>query len=181
MSPASETPSCLRGALRGGAALVRVIGRATFKQAPALKQFAACALERKCPCNILDLKDCSGMDSTFMGVIAGVAMRARRQQAGQVAVLNLSPKTSSLLETLGVSKLAPSYLAGQEPEALRQAHGEFDETTLLDTDTKLTPSGVETVLEAHQDLVRADPCNKQRFEDVIEFLQKEVRPEGRAD
>ena len=58
-------------------AIIRVEGRGSFKVGTALKQFGQSAAEQGCVAAVLDMTSCVGMDSTFMGVLAGMATRLK--------------------------------------------------------------------------------------------------------
>ena len=55
-----------------GDAFVRVSGKGSFKNSPNLKSFCLSAAEDGAERIIIDMGDCGGMDSTFMGVISGL-------------------------------------------------------------------------------------------------------------
>ncbi len=168
-------PDELLVAVVGGAALVRVHGRGSFKTGPALKQFGVMAIEQGCRRIILDMDGCIGMDSTFMGVLAGLALRLRRDAEGVVVMMNLSDKTSYLLETLGLDRLLELYPAGHLDDALKQhlsVLGDLSQLAVDESDKRLT---LETMLEAHQDLVKAVPENLPKFKNVIEYVSQDLQ------
>lgn len=65
-------------AVRKHYAMVKVNGRVSFRAGPSLKRFGVSAIERGCTQIVFDMEGCLGMDSTFMGVLAGLAFRVRR-------------------------------------------------------------------------------------------------------
>lgn len=165
----------VRVAVAGDTAFVRIGGRGSFKTAPALKQFAARAVgSGKARQMVFDMLDCVGMDSTFMGVIAGIAMRLRRECSGRVVAINLSAKTAGLLDTLGLTQLVATHLAGPPSEPWTRVLPASGGLAALDTGTEDRRASLDTMLRAHQDLVQAAPSNLARFEDVIEYLRKDV-------
>jgi anti-anti-sigma regulatory factor len=54
---------------------------------------------------MVDLKECSGSDSTFMGALAGIALRARELGSGSLHVLNAPPEQEKQLRNLGLDRL----------------------------------------------------------------------------
>ena len=162
-------------AIHRGTALIRVSGRGSFKTGSSLKEFAVSASLQGTRCFVFDMEDCVSMDSTFMGVIAGLALRMKRDAAGEVVMMNLSAKTMSLLETLGLDRLIRTFASGEVPDELRGLLA--DVTTLSgfspeQGDGKLT---LETMLAAHEDLVEADPANLPKFQNVIDYLSQDLR------
>ena len=92
-------------AIQEETAFVHVQGRGSFKISSALKQFGNAMLENGCRHIILDMIDCVGMDSTFMGVLAGLAFRLKQLGGGEIIMVNLSLRTRGLLATLGLDQI----------------------------------------------------------------------------
>ena len=162
-------------------AFVRVLKRGSFKTSPALKKFGTSAIEKGCKELVVDMEDCLSMDSTFMGVIAGLAFRLQRESGGETALINLSPKTSALLETLGLSRLVKMYLTGALTDDLneRLAHlAGFSQLDTSRTDRKVT---AETMLAAHEDLVKVSPENLPKFQDVLAYLKADLKAANESD
>ncbi len=158
----------LQAAIAGDTVFVRVLGRGSFKIAAPLKQYLAdiCA---KQPVKLiaLDLKECIGMDSTFMGVLAGLSGRLKKN-GQRLELINLSDKNANLLSTLGVARILDVY---------RNDHGyDIPEQTAqsLPTDQASKKEMAETALQAHENLVEISEENKPRFKRVIELLRKDV-------
>lgn len=178
--PESREPEArLWVAIHEGLGFVRVVGRGSYQVSAALKDFGVSAVEQGAEGLVLDLRECSSMDSTFMGVIAGLAMRLRRLQgeAGRVVMLHLSAKTMGLLSTLGLDQLVDAYETDEGPEALRALLGAglAEQGQRVSDEAPGRTLQLETMLAAHEDLVRAAPENLPRFKDVIEFLRGDVR------
>jgi len=156
----------------GALAVVKVSGRGSFKVGAALREFGAAALGSGARRIVLDLEDCVGMDSTFMGIVAGLALKANLLPKGRVVFVHLNDRTRHLLNTLGLARFVDMHMAGETPASLLPAltapHPEQSEAATGST------SLAETMLRAHEDLVRIDPENLSRFRDVLVFLQKDV-------
>lgn len=168
---AMETSDSIKVALHGGHALVCVDGRGTFKVSSSLKRFAATAIDQGVTEFVVDMNRCEHLDSTFMGVLAGVALRLRKGGRGHVRLINLSAKISGLLETVGLDELLKSCDAAQIEVQLFDTRpaGEckdLEEAALNDRQT------LETMLRAHEDLVSASPDNATQFTDVINYLRQ---------
>ncbi len=175
MSNAANQDDQLLVAIQKQSAMVRVRGRGSFKNAPALKRFGASAIEKGCAQLVLDMDECHSLDSTFMGVLAGLALRLHHECGGRLIAINLTPKTLSLLDTLGLTRLIEAYAVGADPAAVSAMLSEALEVTgLADVavDRKVT---LETMLEAHQTLVDAVPDNLTRFKDVLTYLTQDLK------
>src|SRR5712671_606733 len=85
---------------------VRVVGRGTFQNGQPLRRYALEMMERGVQQFIVDLGGCDGMDSTFLGVLAGMGLRlSQNGRTGQVRVANIGQRNLELLETLGLDRL----------------------------------------------------------------------------
>ena len=82
-----QHPDDLQAAIAGDKVFIRVTGRGSFKVSATLKQFIA-EITSKQPVSavVLDLSECIGMDSTFMGVLAGLSMRLQKVAEGRVVL-----------------------------------------------------------------------------------------------
>ena len=120
---------------------------------------------------VVDLDACELMDSTFMGTLAGVALRLREIGQGALRTVNVNARNSSLLENLGLDHLfaVETGRAADAPATLRQAEPAAEE------DTK------ETVLEAHEALIQADAHNAVKFKDVVDYLRQELAQENGSE
>lgn len=160
------------------AAMVRVNGRGSFKSGPALKQFGRSCIEKGCRRIVVDLKDCVGMDSTFMGVLAGLAAALKKKEGGILAAINLTPKNLSLLETLGLTSMIKTCPPGAESDQLATGTGA--------TPVQLDSSGIDkrtttaTMLDAHETLVGVSPANLPKFKNVLEYLREDLQKQDQA-
>jgi anti-sigma B factor antagonist len=158
----------LQAAISGEILFVRIQGRGSFKIAAPMKQFIAEITHKKSITLVaIDLKNCIGMDSTFMGVLAGLSGRLKSENVS-LELINLSEKNQKLLTTLGVDKVLSFYKNDNGLEASEQ------KTESLPTDTASKKEMAETALTAHQNLVKISDENQPRFKRVIEFLKEDV-------
>lgn len=158
-------------------AFVHVVGRGTFKVSTGLKRFGIAAVESKCSRFVVDLEDCTAMDSTFMGVLAGLAFNMKRSGKGEIHLVNLSSRLQSLLTTLGLGHVMRIYLQGSTPgEFLKvlDTASEFDETG---QESETRRDRAETMLDAHEALVDVNPENLPKFKDVLTFLREDLDKE----
>ena len=158
------------------AVILRVEGRGSFKLAPSLKKFLRKLIdEQKVDRILLDMSGCLGMDSTFMGVLAGLAGFVRRESPDTVfRLVSLSEKNEKLLRTLGVDRVV-DYAAAPSPEDRALMERTETARTALKNDVSDRLDTATTTLEAHQTLVDINPDNLAKFESVLELLQEDVR------
>lgn len=145
---------------RDGVYFVKVSGRANFEYAVPLRELAMALNEFKCV--RLDMAECLAMDSTFMGVLSMIGLKAKKAGA-KVELANASDFLKKLLRDLGVAKLF-DFVVGETDEASYDSAAR--KSDLLTT--------AETVTEAHEKLVEANESNAQKFDQVIAFAKQDV-------
>jgi anti-sigma B factor antagonist len=146
---------------------VRVEGKGSFLNATGLKEFAREMTNRGFRQFVVDLGNCPLMDSTFMGTLTGMALRLRELGSGDVRIVHLNQRNRDLLTNLGLDQLMSlDSPAPAAPAAAQQP---------LPNDPVDKQTRAETMLEAHQDLVDANPANQAKFKDVLEYLRQDLR------
>ena len=53
----------------------------------------------------VDLEECTKIDSTFMGTLAGIGLHLREMGGNRVAILNVRPAQEALFQNLGLDQL----------------------------------------------------------------------------
>lgn len=136
-----------------------------------MKEFAKEMIDRGMREFVIDLKNCPVMDSTFMGTMAGIALRMRELGDGHLHVVNLNDRNRDLLGNLGLDQLFAMELC---PVAASAAP---DQKPLQsDPETEKDPTAhAKTMLAAHEALVEAVPENLSKFKDVLEFLKQDLK------
>ncbi len=166
-----ETEQCnddLQAAIKDGTVFIRINGRGSFKIAAPLKQFVAKVVAQQ-PISmvVIDLEECIGMDSTFMGSIAGLAGRLKKNNQS-LELINLSEKNTQLLKTLGVDQVLSFY---------SDTHGHqlnAQKTNAMPVDPLSQKEMAEQALQAHEDLVQISDENLPKFKQVIDLLKEDV-------
>ena len=143
---------------------VRVEGKGSFLNSTGLKQFGKEMTNRGYRQFVVDLKGCPVMDSTFMGTLTSIAMHLRELGSGQLCIVNLNERNRDLLSNLGLDRFfnmgsAPCAAPVQEP-----LPGVAD-----DKQTR-----AETMIEAHEAVVAANPANEAKFKDVLDYLKQDL-------
>src|SRR5881394_298592 len=90
-------------------ACIKIAGRASFNSSLDFKTLINGLAQRGFSRFVLDLTDCPLMDSTFLGVLAGLGLKIGSCHNGDsrasIELLNPKPRILDLLENLGVSHL----------------------------------------------------------------------------
>jgi len=137
---------------------------------PEVKQWCEAEIEAGEKLVVVDLDGCTGMDSTFMGNMAGLAMKVMKRQGGALQVAGASDACKSSLEDLGLTALLQINPEGAvwEPmtEQIRQS--------LMQVSQSAPEDKTEHVYETHKTLVDADIRNKEKFSTVLSCLEAEL-------
>lgn len=155
--------------LAGSAAVLRVNGRASMKCSPQFKKLLLELYQRGTTHFVLDLSRCDLMDSTFLGVLLGFAIKTPPSPAGppKIELFQPTARVRNLFETLGVLEYFPLRetlaIDGLNYEPVCPAEGDTSKTELA-----------ATSLEAHQNLMVVNPANVPRFKDVVKFLEEDL-------
>src|SRR5687767_4157709 len=157
---------------------VKVAGRANFSGSVDFKTLVTTLWDRGYHHFVLDLSECLLMDSTFLGVLAGLGLKLNNHNpAGArenvsngnhaIELLNPSPRISDLLENLGITHLFDITRGPATTEclvALDHAPAQADRREVQ-----------KTCLEAHQTLMDVNPANVPKFKDVAQFLAEDLK------
>ncbi|MDX1950602.1 MAG: STAS domain-containing protein [Verrucomicrobiota bacterium] len=149
---------------------LKISGRASFNSSVEFKNIVTELLARGYQHFVLDLADCLTMDSTFLGVLAGIVLRMEEQSGPKprLELLNPNARIVDLLENLGVGHL------------FKVLNEENPCTNLFQpaSSSQPAPSKVEisrTCLEAHQILMAVNPANIPKFKEVTQFLMEDLK------
>ena len=85
-----------------GFSWIRCEGKGSFVNSPAVKAFGDERIAAGESCLVMDLSDCTGMDSTFMGTLAGMAARLAARAGSVLQIAGSSDRNRRSLEDLGL-------------------------------------------------------------------------------
>lgn len=154
-------------------AFVKISGRAAAESACEFKQVVLRSRDEGVTRHCLDLTGCLLMDSTFSGVLAGLAGGAgAEERRDRFTLVGANSRVLDLLDNLGVLPLvdvvtSDGHLAGKD-EGVEVKLG--------------APSKGDTArccLEAHRLLMQLKPENEAKFRPVTEMLERQM-PSGAA-
>ena len=151
--------------------IIKVTGRANFTSSVDFKALVNGLRQQGHGYFILDLSECQLMDSTFLGVLAGLGMKMKGGQDGGapagIALCRPSPRIADLLDNLGVASLFPVLGASA-------ASGDSLQPVAPGADVDKRDVS-RTCLEAHQTLMEINPANAARFKDVAAYLAEDLQ------
>jgi len=147
--------------------VVRINGKANYMNCNKFREFMETMIQEGKQQFVLDFKSCKGMDSTFLGILAGCALGLRKQDPpGLLVICNLGERNHELICNLGLQHL---LTIGDDLPLYEGNFSKIDESEV---------SNAKEVLKAHQNLVKADEENAAKFQDVIAFLQNQVEADN---
>ncbi len=163
---------------------IRCASRGSFINSPTLKAAAEKYLEKGGKLVVVDLEVCPGVDSTFMGTLAGLARRAMAV-GGAIEVASPTERTRAAMESLGLDMLISLdpmhsvWTADKEHRRTRlekQLGAGEDAVDLSELDR------TRHVLEAHKVLRSMNKQNEETFGYVCETLEDDLarQQEGRS-
>ena len=124
-------------------------------------------------CLTVDLGACTGMDSTFMGTLAGMATRLSSKEGGVLQIAEAGSRNRRSLEDLGLDFLMeidpPKAVWLEDIKTIREN---------LKAPQPVKPPGqiqrAMHVLEAHQTLSDTNEKNAKVFSNVVTMLEDEL-------
>ncbi len=153
-----------------GFSWIRCVGKGSFANSPQMKHWAEAQVTAGRHRVVVDLELCTGMDSTFMGTMAGIAMRLAKLPDGVLQVTGASDKNRNSLEDLGLSMLLEIEPIDADWQAnisdIRESLQECSENDAVDR--------TQHVFDAHKLLCEADESNDEKFSTVLDVLEAEL-------
>lgn len=163
----APTPQLLVAVI-DGAPVIKITGRANFTLSVDFKRLVHTLRGRGHYRFALELSGCQMMDSTFLGVLAGLGLQSAAvapETDSAVCLIGANARILDMLDNLGVR---PLFRAVELPAA--DARYEAVDCT---GGPKAEVS--RTCLEAHQLLMALNPANVDKFKDVTAFLAEDVK------
>jgi anti-anti-sigma factor len=162
--------SSIQVGVNGQAVWVKVEGKGNFLNSGNLKEFAREMVSRGYREFVVDLEKCVMMDSTFMGTMAGVALRLKELGHGHLHVVHCGERSRNLLSGLGLDQIFSIHANGETAPACE----------LLPNETRAEPSiqkqqQAQQMLDAHEALCEAAPENFSKFKDVLDYLKQDLK------
>ncbi|MHC4839374.1 MAG: STAS domain-containing protein [Planctomycetota bacterium] len=164
----------LEAARTGDTVYVRVIGLGNFNNAGPLREYCEGAFGDGFHNIIVDLEECTGLDSTFMGTMIGfLSVEIEDAKDIVVTVVNATPPTRRALNNLGLPKILP----------VQDRHVDFPKCRLTKLREGWQDQRRRTLLikDAHVALMKADRENQARFGPFVDALIQEVKKQCEDD
>jgi anti-sigma B factor antagonist len=147
--------SSIQVGINGDAVWVKVEGKGNFLNSGNLKEFTREMVNRGYREFVVDLENCVMMDSTFMGTMAGVALRLKELGHGHLHVVHCGERSRNLLTGLGLDQIFDIHANGAAAPQCELLQHE----------------------KANEALCEAAPQNFSRFKDVLDYLKQDLHHE----
>jgi anti-sigma B factor antagonist len=170
--------SSIQVGVNGPVVWVRVAGRGSFLESGSLKEFAREMVNRGHREFVFDLEECVMMDSTFMGTMAGMALRLKELGEGHLHVIHCGTRSRELLSGLGLDQIFDIQTDGTTAPQCEELTTTSGDAPGKAEAAKRDQAG--TMLEAHEALCQAAPENLTRFKDVLDYLKQDLQHESPA-
>lgn len=162
--------SSIQVGVNGNTVWVKVEGRGSFLNSGSFKDFTREMIERGHRNIVVDLENCAMLDSTFMGTMAGLALRLKETSDGHLRVVHCGERSYELLSGLGLDQLFPITANGASaPRCEKLARQEQAASPAAQKREQ-----TREMLDAHEALCEAAPENKFRFKDVLDYLKQDL-------
>lgn len=172
-----NTPSGISTGTLHGVVWLTVEGRGSFQNSPELKTIVRTGIDNGASRMVLDLQRCSGMDSTFMGMLSCVAVKLE-DAGGCLHVVNAGGKNGELLRGLGLDEV----FTVEDGTELAE-HGACGCPDTAAANLEAVPRSpcskqdqLNICLEAHEALAGIQAPNEEKFRDVIALMREKTRP-----
>ena len=174
----SAKESILVGCL-GSVAWVRVDGPANQENAGQIREFLRGRFESGWSKFVIDLQDCIGIDSTFIGMLYRLAVDVmKKNDSGTVDVIHPGDRNERSIRKLGLDSMIRIDRDGENWSEEKSLVEEYLKHPLCDS-SYTKEERAELVLDAHEALIEANEENRSRFCDVVEYLKKDMEEHSR--
>jgi hypothetical protein len=164
VTPKPPPSGSYRVARSRDAVYVRVVGLANMNNFATFKDFAARMETEGFRALIIDLAECRGVDSSFMGTLI--------EYSRAVVIVNAGAHCRRQLESIGLHRVLKIQ---DGPASLPAGLALYDlPDATVDQTTRL-----KLILKAHQDLIQIDRSNEARFGPFLRDLQKNLGGAGK--
>ena len=157
------------------AVYLRVVGPGVSRNSKFLQEYGLKKVQEGYRKFYIDLARCENLDSTFLGVFAGLALALNR--SGTLSLIDLGGESRRAFTDLGLDQMPALETV---PNQAVQAVPEIEFQLLPGSDLSTMPRAGDPLdravlmLECHEYLCRIDRRNEEKFRDVKQFLREDI-------
>lgn len=154
-----------------GPIVLRIHGKANYLNCAPVGNFFERTIAEGYKDFVVDFADCTGMDSTFLGILASAGLDLRDlDPPGSLVLVRLNERNLELVQNVGLHNIM--VIDDKAPGTGSEAdHPLVDHPAR----NKELAANSKMVLKAHEALCEVDESNKKRFQDIVSFMR------GQAD
>ena len=143
---------------------VCIKNRASYLNCAPFRKFIKNMISEGCSKFIIDFQHCSGADSTFLGILVGLALELRKSSNNDcLNLVNLSGRNLETVQNLGIHKIANvSSALINNVKQLEELKGESENPS----------ESSEEIYKAHKTLLELNEKNSKIFRDVVNYLEQ---------
>ncbi len=159
----------------GPVAWVRIAGCANQHNSGGLKDFLKAQFEGGCRHFVIDLEECKGIDSTFIGLLYNYArkMDEESEPNNGVEIISSSERNAKSIQKLGLDILI-HIQSDEEKWSKEQAMVRENIGRPLPEKEQTRQERAEMVLDAHEILMESNKANESRFRDVVNLIRQDM-------
>tara|TARA_B100000212_G_scaffold140514_1_gene105814 strand:- start:816 stop:1325 length:510 start_codon:yes stop_codon:yes gene_type:complete len=144
---------------------LRVLQKASYLNCGPLRKFFDDRLREGQLNFVIDFQDCSSVDSTFLGILVGVAIKLKRAvEPGTLTLVNLRNRNLETVKNLGIHKLC---------EISSMEVSDSDQLENLLTQENNAEACSKTIYDAHKTLMHLNQKNLKMFSDIVNYLESD--------
>ena len=156
----------IRVACAKDAIFVGVVGLGNMSNSSTFRAFAERMAGGGYRSFVVDLRECRGMDSTFLGILFAITQAAGGDEAVSVVVVNPGEHNYKILQSVGLTHVITVKPGDTDvPELEYEILEECPDPTLR----------LQTIREAHENLLRLDRRNEAQFGPFLRALTEELQ------
>ena len=156
----------IRVARTTNAVFVGVVGQGNMNNSGTFRAFADRMVSAGYRNFVVDLAECRGMDSTFLGILFSITQVPSGSDPTDLIVVNPGPANVKLLEGVGLAEVVK---VKREPTKIPSLSYEILE------DNPDPARRLQTIREAHENLLRLDRKNEEQFGPFLRALTQELK------
>lgn len=145
--------------------MLKVVGAGSFEHSFALRHYCDNLIQSGARGLLVDLTECTYLDSTFLGILAAPALKLQKG-GGILQVAGASRRVLEFIRSFGLERLFECVdpIAPYDAAELRP----------LESGVPQKETTGELLLQAHRSLLECDPRNAPKFQDLVSYLGAEV-------
>ena len=147
---------------------IKATGHVTAVYCPELKSRCFARFDERPPVDavFIDLSECDYMDSTFLGLIVGIAKRLKKDSSRKIALVGASPTCIGLLKTIGVLGLVEIVPTVRDFPSSLERMGRGATAT------------AQFLLDTHEELSSLSDENRAKFSALSSILRESIKGQG---